>query len=103
MKIETVIGDVAYLEKDIEYANPTKIQLVSKLNSNITRGKRKKGDEFEFNKHVGICKPVHMAIRSADWYKNQSNKQLQHSITCGFVSIFALNLKRIITLLNRKK
>ena len=35
MKIDTVIGDTAYSEKDnIQYANQNELQLVSKLNPN---------------------------------------------------------------------
>ena len=81
MKIETVIGDTAYSEKEnIQYANQNKIQLVSKLNPNITHGQRKKEDEFEFNKDAGmyVCKAGHMAIRKARiGKKNQSNNQQQ--------------------------
>ena len=68
MKIDTIIGDTAYSEKDnIQYANEHTLQLVSKLNPNITQGTRKKEDEFEFNKDAGmyVCKAGHMAIRKA--------------------------------------
>src|SRR4051794_16679809 len=68
MEIETVIGDTAYSEKEnIQYANQNKLQLVAKLNPNITYGLRKKEDEFEFNKDAGmyVCKAGHLAIRKA--------------------------------------
>lgn len=68
MKIETVIGDAAYSEKDnIEYSKGNGIKLVSRLNPLITQGARKKEDEFEFNKDAGmyVCKAGHMAIRKA--------------------------------------
>lgn len=68
MKVETIIGDAAYSEKqNIMYANEHDIQLVAKLNPNITQGMRKKEDEFEFNKDAGmyVCKAGHMAIRKA--------------------------------------
>jgi IS5 family transposase len=68
MKIDMVIGDTAYSEKDnIKYANANELQLVSKLNPLITQGARKKEDEFEFNKDAGmyVCKAGHMAIRRA--------------------------------------
>jgi transposase/IS5 family transposase len=68
MKIDTIIGDTAYSEKgNIQYANEHKLQLVSKLNPNITQGTRQKEDEFEFNKDAGmyVCKAGHMAIRRA--------------------------------------
>lgn len=61
MKIDTVIGDTAYSEKE------NGIDLVSKLNPSITQGNRRKEDEFEFNKDAGmyICKAGHMAVRKA--------------------------------------
>jgi hypothetical protein len=68
MKIDTVIGDTAYSEKDnIQYANQNELQLISKLNPLITQGNRKKENEFEFNKDAGmyVCKAGHMAIRRA--------------------------------------
>ena len=66
MEIDTVIGDKAYSEREnIEYACSEKLQLVSKLNSSITQGIRKKEDEFIFNKDAGmyVCKAGHMAFR----------------------------------------
>jgi NCAIR mutase (PurE)-related protein len=68
MEINTVIGHTAYSEKEnIEYAKENVLQLVAKLNPNITQGVRKKEDEFEFNKAAGmyVCKAGHMAIRKA--------------------------------------
>jgi hypothetical protein len=35
------------------YTNHNELQLVSKLNPNITHGTRKREDEFEFNKDAG--------------------------------------------------
>lgn len=77
MEIDTVIGDTAYSEKDnIQYANQNELQLVAKLNPNITQGIRKKEDEFEFNKDAGmyVCKAGHMAIRKARTGKKGINK-----------------------------
>lgn len=68
MEIETVIGDTAYSERDnIKYSKDNEIQLVAKLNPQITQGNRTKEDEFEFNKDAGmyVCKAGHMAIRKA--------------------------------------
>lgn len=68
MDVETIIGDAAYSEKgNIEYTKKNNIKLVAKLNPVITQGKRKKEDEFEFNKDAGmyVCKAGHMAIRKA--------------------------------------
>jgi IS5 family transposase len=77
MKIDTVIGDTAYSEKDnIQYASQNELQLVSKLNPLITQGARKKEDEFEFNKDAGmyVCKAGHMAIRKARQGKTNVGK-----------------------------
>ncbi|PEA53314.1 IS5/IS1182 family transposase [Bacillus pseudomycoides] len=77
MKIDTIIGDTAYSEKgNIQYAHEHKLQLVSKLNPNITQGTRQKEDEFEFNKDAGmyVCKAGHMAIRKARHGKKNISK-----------------------------
>jgi IS5 family transposase len=68
MEVKTVIGDTAYSEKDnITYSKENEIELVAKLNPQITQGARKKEDEFQFNKDAGmyVCKAGHMAIRKA--------------------------------------
>ncbi|WP_338652906.1 IS1182 family transposase [Sporosarcina psychrophila] len=68
MEIETILGDTAYSEKDnIHYAKENKLQLIAKLNPQITQGARAKEDEFEFNKDAGmyVCQAGHMAIRKA--------------------------------------
>lgn len=68
MEVKTVIGDMAYSEKDnIMYSNNNDIELISKLNPAITQGTRKKENEFQFNKDAGmyVCKAGHIAIRKA--------------------------------------
>ena len=68
MEVKTVIGDTAYSEKDnIAYTKTNEIELVAKLNPQITQGGRKKEEEFQFNKDAGmyVCKAGHMAIRKA--------------------------------------
>lgn len=68
MEVKTVIGDTAYSEKDnIVYTKTNDIELVAKLNPQITQGGRKKEEEFQFNKDAGmyVCKAGHMAIRKA--------------------------------------
>lgn len=82
MKIDTVIGDTAYSEKNnIKYANQHKLQLVSKLNPIVTQGPRKKEDEFEFNKDAGmyVCKAGHMAVRKARTGKKNVNNNQSHT------------------------
>ncbi|MDT3424805.1 IS5 family transposase [Paenibacillus forsythiae] len=68
VEVKTVIGDTAYSEKDnISYTKNNDLELISKLNPNITQGTRKKEDEFLFNKDAGmyVCKAGHLAIRKA--------------------------------------
>jgi hypothetical protein len=55
MNVKTAIGDTAYSEKDnLKYSKENNIELIVKLNPQITQGGRKKEDEFEFNKHAGV-------------------------------------------------
>ncbi|MET3656974.1 IS1182 family transposase [Sporosarcina psychrophila] len=79
MTIATVIGDTAYSEKDnLQFTKANDIQLVSKLNPNISEGHRKKEDEFDFNKDAGmyVCPAGHLAIRKArEGKKNQGANQ----------------------------
>lgn len=66
--VNEVIGDAAYSEKkNLEYAKENKIALISRLNPVISQGKRKKEDEFEFNKDAGlfVCPAGHMAFKKA--------------------------------------
>ncbi|MDT3494626.1 IS1182 family transposase [Bacillus toyonensis] len=82
MEIDTIIGDTAYSEKgNIQYANEHNLQLVSKLNPNITQGKRQKEDEFKFNKDAGmyVCKVGYMAIRKARTRKKGTNNNQSHT------------------------
>lgn len=68
MEIETVIGDGAYSGKEnLKNAKENNIKIVAKLNPAVSKGARKKEDEFEFNKDAGmfICPAGHMAIRHA--------------------------------------
>ncbi|GEN36857.1 hypothetical protein ADA01nite_43170 [Aneurinibacillus danicus] len=77
MKIDAVIGDTAYSEKDnIQYTKENEIKLVSKLHPLITQGGRQKEEEFEFNKDAGlyVCKAGHMAIRKARTGKKGGGK-----------------------------
>ncbi len=77
MEIKTVLGDTAYSGKDnILYTKKNKLELVSKLNPQITHGTRTKEDEFEFNKDAGmyVCKAGHMAIRKARQGKKDAGK-----------------------------
>jgi transposase len=68
VEVNEIIGDAAYSEKkNIEYTKENNIALISKLNPVISQGRRKKEDEFEFNKDAGlfVCPAGHMAIKKA--------------------------------------
>jgi transposase len=81
LAVDTVIGDTAYSEKDnIQYAKENDIQLVSKLNPQITQGGRAKEEEFEFNKDAGmyVCNAGHMAIRKARTGKKAIGKNQRY-------------------------
>ena len=76
MKINTVIGDTAYSEREnIAYTKGKNIKLVSKLNPIISNGSRSKEDEFEFNKDAGmyVCKAGHLAIKKV--HENRKSKK----------------------------
>jgi Transposase DDE domain. len=64
MEIETVIGDKAYSSKEnIDAAKEKNYELVSRLNSLVTQGNRRKEREFDFNKDAEMyqCKAGHLA------------------------------------------
>lgn len=78
MDVDTVIGDAAYSEKkNLIYANDHEVTLISRLNSSITHGTRKKDQTFEFNKDAGmyVCPAGHMAThKRKDSRKASGNK-----------------------------
>ncbi len=68
MVVESVIGDMAYSEKDnLKLAKEKRFQLVSRMNPLVTQGARRHEDRFEFNKDAGmyVCKAGHLAVRKA--------------------------------------
>ena len=68
IKVEAIIGDGAYSEKDnLEYCEEKNIKNVSKLSKFVTHGNSKRNNDFEYNKDAGmyVCKAGHMAIRKA--------------------------------------
>lgn len=68
MEVEEILADAAYSGKDnITYSNENSISLISKLNPSVSKGSRKKEDEFEFNKDADmfICPAGHLAVRKA--------------------------------------
>lgn len=77
MEVKEILADAAYSGKDnIEFTKEKEIKLISKLNPSVSKGNRKKEDEFEFNKDAGmfICPAGHIAIRKARTGKKNQNK-----------------------------
>ena len=82
MKVEEILADAAYSGKDnIELTKEKKIKLISKLNPAVSKGIRKKEDEFEYNKDTGmfVCPTGHIATKKArtgkkNHKKNQTTK-----------------------------
>ncbi|MEG0826707.1 MAG: IS1182 family transposase [Bacilli bacterium] len=66
IKVEAVIGDGAYSEKDnLDYCNEFNIKNVSKLSKSVTHGNGKNKEDFEYNKDAGmyVCKAGNMSIK----------------------------------------
>ena len=77
MTIDEVLGDAAYSGKDnIKYTKEKDILLIAKLNPAVSKGNRKKEDEFEFNKDANmyVCPEGHLAIKKAKQGKKNMNK-----------------------------
>lgn len=80
IKVEAIIGDGAYSEKDnLDYCSKHSIKNVSKLSKSVTHGNGKNKDEFEYNKDAGmyVCKAGHMAIRKAKQGSKDNNQQVE--------------------------
>lgn len=74
--VETIIGDAAYSGKEnIKLTRKENVHLVSKLNPSVSKGYRKEGDCFEYNKDAGlfVCPQGHMAVRKARTGKKHQN------------------------------
>ena len=66
--IEAIVGDKAYSGKDnIQFTRREHVHLVAKLHPAVSRGFRRKEDEFFYNKDAGlfVCPEGHMAIKKA--------------------------------------
>lgn len=76
IKVEAVIGDGAYSEKEnIEYCEKNNIKLASKLSKFVTHGNSKRNNSFEYNKDAKmyVCKAGHMAIKKAKQGSKKNN------------------------------
>ena len=71
VEVKAIIGDAAYSGKDnLERCADRNIQLIAKLNPSVSKGNRKKEDEFYFNKDAGmvVCPEGHMVISASQNY-----------------------------------
>ena len=68
IKVDSVVGDTAYSEKDnLEMAKEREIRLVSKLSESVTHSPNKSSLNFVFNKDAGmyVCKAGHMSVKTS--------------------------------------
>ena len=82
IKVETIIGDGAYSEKEnLNYCKENNIKNVSKLSNMVTHGNSKRNNNFEYNKDAGmyVCEAGHMAItkRKQGSKKGKTNTQVE--------------------------
>jgi len=81
MEVDTIIGDAAYSGKDnLQLAKEQNIDIIAKLNPAVSKGCRKEGEHFHFNKDAGmfVCPAGHLAIRKArQGKKGQGTNQTQ--------------------------
>ena len=80
IKVEAIIGDGAYSEKDnLDYCSENNIKNVSKLSKSVTHGNGKNKDDFEYNKDAGmyVCKAGHMAIKKVKSGSKDKNQQVE--------------------------
>lgn len=80
IKIEAIIGDGAYSEKDnLDYCKENEIKNVSKLSKLVTHGNRKNKDDFEYNKdaEMYVCKAGHMTITKRKTGSKKKNEQVE--------------------------
>ncbi len=90
IKVEAVIGDGAYSEKEnIEYAKDKGIKLVSKLSKSVTHGNGKNKDKFEYNKDAGmyVCQAGHMAIRKVKSGSKSNKNGYDSRVECYFFDV----------------
>lgn len=77
IEVEEVLGDSAYSEKDnLDYTKENNIKLISKLHPLVSKGNRKKENEFSYNKDAGmyVCKQGHMSIRKSKHQRKDSKE-----------------------------
>ena len=77
IKVDAVVGDTAYSEKDnLKLAKERNIKLIAKLSEIITHSPNKSSSNFVFNKDAGmyVCKAGHMSVKKAITGKKKREK-----------------------------
>lgn len=77
IKVEAVVGDAAYSEKDnLKMAKERNIKLIAKLSEMITHRPNKNSTNFVFNKDAGmyVCKAGHMSVKKTITGKKKREK-----------------------------
>jgi transposase len=91
IKVENVIGDAAYSEKEnLEYAKEENISLISKLSRTVTHGNARSATAgFEYNKDAGmyVCKAGHISIKKVNKRPKKNKKDGQGDVETYFFDI----------------
>ncbi len=90
IKVEAIIGDGAYSEKDnLEYCEEKNIKNVSKLSKFVTHGNSKRNNDFEYNKDAGmyVCKAGHMAIKKAKQGSKNPKSGYNNLVECYYFDV----------------
>ena len=90
IKVEAIIGDGAYSEKDnLEYCEEKNIKNVSKLSKFVTHGNSKRNNDFEYNKDAGmyVCKAGHMSIKKAKQGSKNPKSGYNNLVECYYFDV----------------
>ena len=90
IKVEAIIGDGAYSEKDnLEYCEENEIKNVSKLSNFVTHGNTQRNNNFEYNKDAGmyVCKAGHMAIKKRKQGSKKDKSGNNTQVECYYFDV----------------
>ena len=90
IKVEAIIGDGAYSEKDnLKYCEEKEIKNVSKLSSFVTHGNSQRNNNFEYNKDAGmyVCQAGHMAIRKVKQGSKKDKAGNNTQVECYYFDV----------------
>lgn len=90
IKVEAIIGDGAYSEKDnLEYCEENEIKNVSKLSNFVTHGNTQRNNNFEYNKDAGmyVCKAGHIAIKKRKQGSKKDKSGNNTQVECYYFDV----------------